>query len=128
MIFIKLYKFFIIIGSCSDDENLTTFQGNIVFPEDFQQDPKSAVRIFGYDPKGIGDPGDILVDTVINLDHNNHFEVALSGLEAGFYVLQVFPLDDDGGISDSFSIDCSPHDCNSLTPGKSYDLTIRVLE
>ncbi|WKN43691.1 hypothetical protein [Tunicatimonas pelagia] len=125
-------KLWIVLGwltfiGCSDQEELTTFQGEVLLPDTYDL-ANTRVYIAGIKANGIGTPSDQVIDTLLVLDENNFFSGVLPAVNVHFYEVAIALLIEEQFIEDLLlhgdRIDCSS--CVSLTPGKNHNLTIEV--
>ena len=121
--------------SCSDHEDPTTIRGEVIFPTGFEKASLAKVVIVETISGRIGeDSSQSAVVAVLKLDSNNRFDTTLFSSDVTYYFLGVDIMSADGSgavekvLTVGNGMDCVSQECNNLKPGKSYDLTVRVLE
>lgn len=131
LIIVSMLSWIGLIG-CDDNEEPTTFQGKVVFPEGYEEASRAKVGVLGLKSRGVGTPVDNVMDSSLVLDEENRFRITFPAIDVQYYKVGIDIYNTNGVLDevllDGNGIDCAPHDCNSLEPGKSYDLTIRVVE
>ena len=130
----RIIVYLLILGgltSCDgEDKGPTTFQGEVVFPEGYEQISNAKVYVSGTKSRGTGTPSDNIIDTLVNLDENYRFQVTLPAIDVQYYTAGIGILNTSGVLEelllDGDGMDCAG--CNKLQPGETYNLTIEVLE
>ena len=120
--------------SCSDNEDTTTIRGEVTFPKGFEKASQVKVVIAEVNSRGIGDLAESAIVAGLTLDEDNRFDTILVATDISYYALglDIESTDGSGAVEKALTVgsgmDCVSQDCNNLKPGKSYDLTVRVLE